>query len=340
MSIISYGIRANNFILVGGRRIGKTTILRKLENRLSESDICTIYQDCSIVSNYDEFIRSLNSTANKKGVGCKKIPTQLEDILSAMSTKNKHPVLLIDEADKLLKIDTKDKSKILNNLRASSNGGFCHVVLSGEQSLLKELGNANSTLFHFGEKILIGGLARDEVKILVTKPMKSLNIELVEEQSILDYIWAMTAGHPNIVQLICHRIISTQYRRIDIGIVQLAASDPEFIKRDYLNILWEKADPLEKVCSLIMAMDENVSAYTALALQSELKKRGLDVSIKKIETAITNLIELRNIIKSTEEGYQFNIIAFPSIIRNAAWSQDFIQGNIEQYLDEERGKSL
>ena len=142
----------NNYAVIGGRRIGKTSLLSRLHQiRLPAVGFATVYHDCSGV-----------------------VP--LPDLLASIDT-NSPGVLLLDEADKVVQTDWNDGWPLYSELRALTAESNFKVVLCGERTLQKALGDPTSPLFNFANVIVLGPLDYRSVTELVTLPMKQLDIE-------------------------------------------------------------------------------------------------------------------------------------------------------------------
>jgi hypothetical protein len=242
-------------------------------------------------------------------------------------------IILLDEADKLIKPDQQAGYPIFNTLHAFSNAGRCRLILCGERALRNEMTNPNSPLYNFAKEMLVGRLERHAVKELVTRPMKQLEITLANEAAMAQYIWDFTSGHPSIVQSLCQRLITRLNQRgnrlLTLEDVEAVVADPDFLRKDFLNVYWERATVLERLCSLVMAPDENVR--TLMAVHQALIVRGTEVTLNQVDDALERLVDLRNILQRTAEGYEFAVTAFPEVIAKTARLDDLIALNRETY---------
>jgi hypothetical protein len=242
-------------------------------------------------------------------------------------------VILLDEADKLVEPDREADYPLFNTLRAMTNAGRCRFVLSGEQVLRIELTNPDSPLYNFANEMLISRLDFRAVEELVTRPMKQLEIELADEAEMVQRIWDFTSGHPNVVQRLCQRLIvrlnQRGDRRLTLDDVETVVTDPDFLRKDFLNIYWERATALERLCSLVMAADDGVRTLTAV--RQTLSERGIPATLNEVDDALERLVDLRNILQRTAEGYEFAVAAFPEVIAKTARLEDLIALNSETY---------
>ena len=89
-----------SFAIIGGRRIGKTSMLLRLhQTYLPEEGFRTIYHDCSSILSYQDFLS--DSIRGWQPSPPRDAPNTFSDLLESPPT-DKLLVLLLDEADKLV----------------------------------------------------------------------------------------------------------------------------------------------------------------------------------------------------------------------------------------------
>jgi hypothetical protein len=320
-----------SYVLSGGRRIGKTSILKRLERvRLPAADFHALYHDCSFTPTQAELVQAMATDRTWFPEPLANPPTSFAGIIQSLPD-DKPLVILLDEADKLIAPDRAAGYPLFNTLRALANAGRCRFVLSGEQALRAELTNPNSPLYNFANEMLIGRLDFRAVEELVTRPMKQLEIELADEAEMVQRIWNFTSGHPNVAQRLCQRLIvllnQRGDRRLTLDDVEAIVADPDFLRKDFLNIYWERATALERLCSLVMAANENM--HTLTGVHEALITRGIQVALNQVDDALERLVDLRNILQRTATGYEFAVTAFPEVIAKTARLDDLIALNRE-----------
>jgi hypothetical protein len=326
-----------SYAIIGGRRIGKTSLLGRLHRiRLPATDFRTIYQDCSNTPTYRAFLAT--HIHNWQPEPPCNAPATFSTLLQS-PPGDKSLVLLLDEADKLVPSDRAAGWRLFNALRALSNSGRAQVVLSGERTLREALSDPKSPLFNFANEMLLGPLDFRAVEELVTRPMKQLEIELVEEKAIVDRIWAFTSGHPNVVQRLCRRLIERLNeqgtRRITLDNLNAVIEDPGFQRDDFLSTYWEAATSLEKIISMLMADDESVRTLRTVR-QALVERCNLRPKARQVDDALQRLVDLRSILKRTPTGYEFAIEAFPRVVAGTMTLDDMLEILAEEYR--ERGE--
>lgn len=332
---ITEKIPHTSFVLIGGRLIGKTSILKRLHDlRLPTNGHIAYYKDCTIASSQNELLEAIVKDTNWFPNGFSGYPLSFSDIIAKLANPNdKLCVFLFDEVDKLVAFDRNKNYPMLRTWRALSNSGKYRFVLSGEKLLRTQLMNPDSPLYNFGNELLIGRLERAAVEELVTRPMRQLGIDFLDREKVLQLIWDFTSGHPNLVQRLCHRLLMLVNERKDRSIapsdVSQIGSDINFLRKDFLNVYWQRATVLERLSSLAMAVDSNVR--TLPEVHESLHKYGINLTLNEVDDALERLVDLRNILQRTNEGYEFAVTAFPEVIAKTARFSDLVALNREIY---------
>ncbi|MCP4702023.1 MAG: GAF domain-containing protein [Gammaproteobacteria bacterium] len=315
---ISEHIASASYAIIGGRRVGKTSVLSHLHRiRLPGIGFHTIFHDCSPIRISEDFLSKTFSE------------------LMETPAKDKPLVLLLDEADKLIPADRANDWALFNTMRALVNSGRARIVLSGERVLREALRNSASPLFNFANEVLLGALDFRAVEELITRPMKQLGIELADEAEMVKRIYVFPFGHPNIVQRLCRRLIirlnDKRTRRIQLDDVNEVIKDPGFQRDDFLDTCWERASSLEKIISLLMADDDNIC--TLSTIQKALENRcNLRPKTGEVDDALQQLVDLRSILRRTSKGYEFAVEAFPLVVAETMTLGDMLEILTEEYV--------
>ena len=323
-----------SYALIGGRRIGKTSILSRLHRvRLPDKGFRTIYQDCSIIPTYEAFLAT--PIRDWRPELPSDSPATFGELLQS-PPDDKPLVLLLDEADKLIPTDRDSNWRLFNILRSLINSGRAQVILAGERTLQDALRDPTSPLFNFADEILLGPLDHRSVEELVTRPMKQLEIELLGEKAIVDQIWAFTSGHPNIVQRLCRRLVKRLSeqgtRQITLQDVDAVIEDSDFQREDFLSTYWQAATSLEKIISLLMADDKGIRTLRTVR-QALVERCSLHPKGREVDDALQRLVDLRSILKRTPTGYKFAVEAFPRVVAETMTLDDMLVILTEEYQE-------
>lgn len=326
--------RATSYAVIGGRRVGKSSLLRRLQRTsFPRKGYRALYHDCEATSTYDDFCETIISGWQPDApLGSY---NNLGDVL-AFPPQDKPLVILLDEVDKLLPYDRVVGWKLFKRLRALSNSGNMQFVLGGERSLREVLKDPSSPLFNFANEIILGPLSLPAVYELVTQPMRQLEIEFEDETQVVQWIYDFTSGHPNVVQRLCARLIAQlielDTRTIDPEQVSTIIRDPGFLRNDFLTTYWEAATGLEKIITLIMVDSE--SLHSADAIRRLLAERyKLQPKAGELDGALQRLVDLRSILSNTPDGYEFAAKAFPRAISKTITLEDMLGDLVREYQE-------
>lgn len=220
-----------SFIVLGGRRSGKTSVLRAIERQLLNRDenrdmlaVLPVYIDlhfdsissreaffeavlrelCQIVTERLAVEIQASSTilAGKEPV--RGFETSLLDIMRSCSPFTVRVVILIDESESLFMHDW--VHDLLGNLRALVSGrpamrNTLEIVIAGSSRLLHEYHRQGSPLRNISERRTLSNLSRSEAAKLICEPP---GIPVSSE--LIDSVWLETAGQPFLVQYIMHHL--------------------------------------------------------------------------------------------------------------------------------------
>lgn len=162
-----------NYLVVGGRQLGKSSLLKAVQRRLQDHP--------QIVSHYlsprDD--RLAPRLALQFGLAA---GTALDDIIHHLETtySGKCLFLLIDEADLFFRNESCSGCQQLAALRALSDEGHCWFMLAGFWDLYATaVLDYQSPLRNFGEVLTIGALETEACRELASAPLARLQLEFV-----------------------------------------------------------------------------------------------------------------------------------------------------------------
>jgi serine/threonine protein kinase len=360
---------SSSFAVIGGRRIGKTSLLNRLHQvRLPTAGVRSVFYDCTTMSDIREFLDASIKNWNPEPPSP---PIVTFDELLKSPPTDKPLVLLLDEADSLIVRDKLNDWRLINRLRALANTGQAQVVFSGERMLREALRDPESPLFNFAKELRLGPLDYNAAEELIARPMEQLEIRLINVTSIVQRIYDFTAGHPNVIQMVCHRLIESlkvQNRRyITLDDVKTVIDDPIFLEEDFLNTYWERSTPLERIITVIIAkaevdtfidtqmisgqeygftydehiielrkspsilMNRKPRAFSLNEILRLLEAQGLRPAQATVEAALARLTDLRSILRLGQHGCEFAVRSFPWALLSVASFEDQMISLITQY---------
>lgn len=306
------GIQSGDYAILGGRRIGKSSILQRI-NRLLNNDprYQPYYMDCEEKFNHEDLFQALTEEFGEPLQGTdpfdfRRLVTKLKLRLSSVQI-----VFILDEVDALLAFDAESKAsgQLFRTFRALSHEGLCRFVFSGSRTLYRHLHNPHSPFFNFCEDIMLKPLEQKSIAEIVSKPMRQMGIELPDEEALIDRIINLSSSHPNIAQWLCDRLIKTaSVRRINLNNLEKISADPEFC-RHYVQTAWSDSSPLEKLTSLIV----EGPSFEVDHLCAALARHGF--TDKTMIRESVEMLQLCSLFEREGQRYRFGLTHFPSMVR-------------------------
>lgn len=346
-------IRDRSFAIVGGRKIGKTSVLSKV-HRLMEaagsapivrvaSDATSMrradrrmapayhafYLDCQHVMDYGEFFGDL---ALKTGVEVRSTsPGELRRMI--LRYRLQHPegliVLLLDEVDKLLAYDLHKQTRLFRVFRALSQEGLCRFVFCGERRLNASLHDPSSPLFNFCSIMRLSYLTPRDARRIIQEPMAAMGMVFEDPEALLEGIIAMSSCHPSIVQALCQMLIVRANERasgrgdrtIRLDDLRQIRASEEF-RELFLEVTWGNATALERLISVLMLPSPR---FTVAEVRAALAVYGCEVQPAEVDAALEGLC-LFSILSKERDRYTYAARSFPTIMRESRLAEGLIEG--------------
>jgi hypothetical protein len=304
---IKLNVSKTSYAVVGGRRIGKSSILHKVTRLLEESGCAATYINCEDKKEPEQFLKALHTS-----LGASDAETFREYVSSRQQQNGGPPVFLLDEFDALLRADCeKNMGRLTRTFRALSHEGRCHFVFSGSRTLNSHLSNSASPFFNFCHDIVLGPLDAVSVAKMVRDPMEQLCVEMVDQTRSINLIVDITSCHPHLAQWICHMLLQKcTERRVTPSDLEAITSEAAFFRR-YVQTAWGESElePLERLITLVMpergsGLDE---IFSSIAEHVTISTEAVRESLK--------MLQLGGLVKGTDDHYEFGMSHFPQIVR-------------------------
>ncbi len=199
-------------IVVGPRRVGKTSLLKRLQHDLTESrpETETVFLNLlDVGGDHAKAARRLARTLKvEMPAAAEGEPeTALVEILRArFQGSGKKGIVLVDEADELVEADAAKGFPLLAAMRALQAEGVASFVLAGYLYLYREALNQRSPLYNFATLRVLGPLDAEAARELSWKPMQRLGVAYADE-ALPAQIAARTGGYPSFVQILCNAVL-------------------------------------------------------------------------------------------------------------------------------------
>ncbi len=324
--------RDTNFAIVGGRKIGKTSVLGRVHRLLQDApEYKPFYLDCQAVHNHRDFSEAIDALWRTP------LPKPTPEGFRRMALEllaqypNQTIVMLFDEIDGLLRWDVSQGEQLFRILRALAQENRIRFIFCGEKALNAALRNPKLAFFNFCSILPLSYLTLEEARRVVQEPMQELGITLQGDAELADYMIEQTTGHPNIVQYVCQNLIERINIRHDRTItsadVDVLIQSTQFAEY-FATISWGNATPLERLITLLMLDQPEVTVSEMAEL---LRAQGVSPTPTLLERALDGLC-LYSILRRDGPKYAFAAPAIPEIFRR---SQD-VDGLLDSLIGQIR----
>lgn len=309
---LSQSLRTTNHALVGGRRIGKSSILHRLNHLLANGlHLNAYYINCEDKFDHTDLLEVLSHDFDVDI----DIRNPLDFRLLVARINENHPTrrlaFLMDEIDGLIDFDSKSTKpgQLFKTFRSLSHEGACSFLFSGSRILFEHLHDANSPFFNFCQDTILRPLDEGSVNEIVVRPMRQLGIDLVDEENLVTEIIGLTNCHPSLVQWVCDRLLkSSPTRRISIDNLRELANSSDFA-RYYVETAWGDATPFEKWLTLVP--DSVQISFAELA--AEIQRVGLNGAAPLQQGA--QFLQMQGLWSIKKQNIVITFTHFPRLVR-------------------------
>jgi hypothetical protein len=316
-------LRTHSVALIGGRRIGKTSTLQRIQRSLEpeESDYVPYYLDCHGATNYRSYFWLIN---RRWGVDIAQDanPVQFEEVIAQLAARHpgKNLAILFDEVDSLLNFDRAQENQetLFRTFRSLSNEKRCQYIFSGEKWLMRSIADPYSALFNFSQAVRLQPLPPKVVHQLVADPFEMLNVWVEQSEQVINRIYQISAGHPNIVQMICQAMVEEldqdpqNASLLTVDHLDRATSR-RTLQEEIVQTIWGQMSPLARLITLTWPEGQRFLSLTDI--ENLLAEIGVEsIPPERLERTARDL-ELYCFVRPREND-QLELIpmAFPAIL--------------------------
>ena len=328
-------LATNSVALLGGRRIGKTSLMRHVGEQLESAGFSPYFGDCQTVRTWDDFSR-LASHLWKVNLPIPFHPSNIADLVAKLKQRTDGKVvLLLDEVDQLLDWDRlHSKNEVpeafFRACRAVSQEGEAQFVFSGERIIANRIWDSHSPHWNFCHPLMLRQLDRGAAADLIVKPLKDMQINIIDVDQFVDMVWSRSGGHPQLIQVLGDGLIHLLNERPSgergvLGLNDLLTVTETFTYAErYISTYWGQSTPLDKLISLLVASN----VLTLAAVRDILQQNGISIGDDEVSASF-RMLALYGIIEPGGEGYQLRLEWFI----DAAKFYGGIEAIIENYLE-------
>ncbi len=314
----------NGYAIAGGRRIGKSSFLIKLQHesqkkKYESKKYRPLYMDCSNFAGFRELIREITRKLfphyyYKKERSAYQF--KFEDILSRGSElRGQKLLLLLDEMDSIVdKPKTNsDDIRFFNSLRSQVNHGRLKLVITGFRKISDMINSVEHPFYNICEGIHMETLACRDVRELISLSFLRCGIDLKPKNEIIERIWDYTSGHPSVVQFIAKKMFDKREKNlITLKTLENILRDGALRKYILDNFIMNTSNLERLICLLII--DEDEFDFHMVHDKISSMKIMLRNEDKKILSAMGNLL-MNNIFIMAKDKYRFLNSLLVKIIR-------------------------
>lgn len=317
-----------NHLILGIRRIGKTSLLMETERILSQKrdGPHVIYMDCSDLTTTDDFIRETVRKLEPRELprlDMQKYVFYFPNFLDRMKKKyRKIIVFLLDEIDRLVAAQRGDW-EIFRMLRTASTKGSCRYIIAGFREAQLDAYHIDSPFYNFASPYYLNEFTHEQAKELILTPMRSLRIHISNEDEVVNRILEETAGYPNLIQYYCMILVrqldQTGEREIGVNSLINVYADEGF-KRHLLTSFINNTHNHEKgiVYAILCNTDENWRrGFTLAHIDACLRRQNVILSLKDIDSAC-NVLKTAGFLQQKGRDFFFSSPVFVKVLLDSS----------------------
>jgi hypothetical protein len=201
-----------NVVVVGGRRVGKTSLLKEAYRSLQEAGQTAYYvdvQNCRTVESVQgEILREIDpkeyAKAIRRGVALGEAP--MAGMLRRMAKGAETTTLLFDEMGNVLSRLSKEDWSFLGQFRKYSHNGQLRIVFSCFQEMfLQQQKDFGGPLVNFADTLRLGVFTESEAEEFVTAPLEFWKpLSDRDRRSLMNLVDSVVGRHPFCLQYFCY----------------------------------------------------------------------------------------------------------------------------------------
>jgi AAA+ ATPase superfamily predicted ATPase len=306
----------SNYILIGARQIGKSSILKKIERKYRNHPViqCFLIEANHMTDIAEPIANALQLPPQ----------TSLNDSLAFMHQQapEYQYLFLIDEADIFVMHEASTGYQTLHQFRNISEQSVCHFIMSGFWGLYKSVAfDYHSPIKNFAETLIIGELEKEACYDLATIPMAKMNIGY-ESEDIIHEIIEKTGGRANLIAIICDRVLkelpNDSQRLIRRKNIEEVMDQEPFLAD--IDRGWKQMaqnESADKIGRVIVYATIGLESFTLKELPALLKQHGFQFKLEDVKQALLRL-ELAFILRRKKSTYAYCIPLFVEINKEDA----------------------
>jgi hypothetical protein len=262
-----------NFIVVGARRIGKTSLLFEAQRRFSELGVTTYYVNVFDVDNDEQFTNRLLYKLSPQDLISlnrrRQFVTErmLSTVLRRLSGRDRI-VLLIDELGTVITNMRGNAWKVLGVLRDFAQTGKIKIIATSYQEFFEmQQRDITGPWLNFASTLRLSSFSREEIDELVIEPL-TLWANVVQTAQLRELVKSAVGGHPLYLQYFSQAVFT-----------EIVSGDSNDVLRAAGRVVGENLTQYfaEAIQETFFLVPSSTSRYLFLALCSKAAVKAQDL---------------------------------------------------------------
>ncbi len=284
------GGEGKSYTVIGPRRIGKTSLLGELKDRLTSTFaeskvlrvanlVATRYESteqiiAEIVAQLLE--RGGSKEAYKEATRKGRVASKFKYLIRDLADKKHRVAVFIDEVDYILELDAKQGYECIALLHSAFDQvPRAQLFLAGFRQTFRARHDINTPLYGFTETKELGPLLPAEAREMIIRPFADLGVPV--EDAMVERMTGESAGHPQVITYFCEAYLKYydrhQKKPDDAYFMEEVLGSAEF-RRRLTGAFFANTNPSEELfCLLLMKK----------ALQSKEGVGGFEFSLRIVD---------------------------------------------------------
>jgi len=329
----------NGYAITGGRRIGKTSLLLKIQDEIAkgrkgkfynrnkekyekqEYDCC--YVDCINLYSFQDVFNEISRKLNPRYYYEKqKNKIDIREIITRTSALcQKKLILLLDEMDNLMEMaDAKDSEafSFANDLQVAANQGMIKFIICGFRKVSEVIHNSKHPFYNLCQGKVMSVFQKKHITKFIIKAKLIINLQIKNIENVVNVMYKVSGGYPCVVQFIADQLVYKYSGEIITPDTIYKIMHNKETKNFVLETVVMNTTPLER---LICILSINFSPITIKSITQKLEDHHikLDDMEKKIFISLQNLCH-NCILHEDEDHFHFVYPLIPRIIKKEMMS--------------------
>jgi WD40 repeat protein len=312
-----------NYLLMGARQLGKTSLLQELERRYQRhSQVQCFYLAIGRDDMFQRVAQQLGLPPN----------TDWPSLLARLANPpaGQRYVLLIDEVDDFIRTEAQRQYTTLHAFRNLSAEGRCHFILAGFWDLYQAVLDYHSPIKNFGESLRLGALEKEACYELATRPMTALNLRYADEEQMVNTLIEKTGQRANLIAILCQEMLQGLQQRRVIEETDLKTALDSSKIHDALGhwgtSLGDEKQEDNRLDRIIVYATLTQGQFSMTELWTLLNNLKFDYHPEAVKESLARL-ELAFILNREEEKYSYCVPLFVEMI-NRQGPAEMLKGEL------------